>query len=130
MNTTEQVLLQIIRSIPIDEFRVSLTQLNYLPNVLCCTETWLSPKQNFNICKLKEYQPLIESFDQLRGGGVCLYIKCGISFDIIKRRSCNNIQLLSVKISNEKLKNIIISCVYNPTSVELTQTYLYYKGSG
>ena len=74
MNTTQQVLLQNIRSIPknIDELQVSLIQLNYLPSVIYCTETWLSPNQNFNIFKIEEYQPLIEKFCQRRGGGVCL----------------------------------------------------------
>ena len=93
MNTTEQVLLQNITSIPknINEFQVSLTQLNYLPSVICCTETGLSPNQNFNIFKIKDYQPLIESFRKQRGGGVCLYIKCGIKNEILKRTSCNNI---------------------------------------
>ena len=126
MNTTKQILLQNVRSIPknIDEFQVSLTQLNYLPSVICCTETWLSPNQNFNVFKLKEYQPLIESSRKRRGGGVCLYIKCGINYEIIKGTICNNIQLLSVKITNEKLKNTIITCVYIPPSAIKTQTLL------
>ena len=126
MNTTEQVLLQNIKSIPknIDEFQVSLTQLSYLPSVICCTETWLSPNQSFNIFKIKEYQPLIESSRKRRGGGVCLYIKFGINFEIIKRTSCNNIHLLSVKVTNEKLKNTIITCVYIPPSAGKTQTLL------
>ena len=126
MNTIEQVLLQNIRSIPknIDKFQVSLTQLNYLPSVICCTETWLSPNQNFNIFKIKEYQPLIESSRKRRGAIVCLYIKCKINYEIIKRTSCNNIQLLSVKITNEKLKSTIITCVYIPPGAVKTQTLL------
>ena len=124
MNTTEQIRLQNVRSVPknIDEFQVSLTPLNYLPSVICCTETWLSPYQNFNVFKLKEYQPLIESSRKRRGGGVCLYIKCGINYEITKRTSCNNIQLSSVKITNGKLKKTFITCVYIPRSAVKTQT--------
>ena len=80
-------------------------------------------KPEFHIFKIKEYQPLIES-SRKRMGGVCLYIKCAINYEIIKRTSCNNIQLLSVKIKNEKLKNTIISCVYIPRSAVKTQTLL------
>ena len=81
MNTTEQVLLQNIRSIPknIDVFQVSLIQLNYLTSVICCTKTWLSPNQIFKIFKIKEYQPLIESSRKRRGAAVCFYIKRGIN---------------------------------------------------
>ena len=126
MNTTEQVLLQNIRSIPknIDEFQVTLTQLNYLLSVICCTETWLSPNQNFKIFKIKEYQPLIESSHKRRGGGVCSYIKCGINYEIIRRTNYNNIQLLRVRITNEKLRNTMFTCVYNPPSAVKTQTIL------
>ena len=116
MNTTEQVLLQKLRTIPknIDELQVSLTQLSYLPSVICCTKTWLSPNQSFNIFKIKENQPLIESSRKRRGGGVCLYIKCGINYEIKKRTSCNNIQLLSVKITNEKIKKYnYYVCLYS-----------------
>ena len=95
-----------------------------MPSVICCTKTWLSPNQNFNIFEIKEYQPLIESSRKRRGGGVRFYIKCGINFEIIKRTSCNNIQLLSVKIIKEKLKNTIITCVYIPPSAVKTQTLL------
>ena len=45
-NTTELVFCKILdRYQKTDEFQVSLTQLNYLPRVICSTETWLSPKQ-------------------------------------------------------------------------------------
>ena len=86
MNTTEQILLQNNGSIPkkTDEFQVSLTQLNCLPSVICCTETWLSPNQNFNIFETEEYHFLIENFRKSRGGGICLYLKCGINYEIMK----------------------------------------------
>ena len=96
-----------------------------MTSVICCTETWLSPNQNFKIFKIKENQPLIESSCKRRGGGgICLYIKCGINYEINKRTSCNNIQLLSVKITNEKLKNTIITCVFISPSAVKTQTLL------
>ena len=98
--------LKKIRSIQenIDEFQVILTQLKYLPSIICCTETWLSPNQNFGISKIKEYQLLIERSRKRRGGGVCFYIKFGINYKRIERTSCNNIQLLSVKNRKWKVK--------------------------
>ena len=45
-----------------------------------------------------------------------------INYEIIKRTSFNNIQLLSVKITNEKLKITIITCVYTPPSAVKSQT--------
>ena len=47
--------------------------------------------------------------------------KCGINYELIQRTSCNNIKLLSVKITNEKLKNTIITCVHIPHSEVKTQ---------
>ena len=94
------------------------------PSVICCTETWLSSNQNFNIFQIKEYQPLIQSSRKRRGGGVCLYINCGINYEIMKRTSCKNIELLSVKITYEKLKNTNNASVYIPQSAVKTTTTL------
>ena len=74
--------------------------------------------------KIKEHQPLIERSSKRSGGGVCLYINCGLNYELIKRTSCNNNQLLSVKITNEKLKSTIFTCVYIPPRAVKTQTLL------
>lgn len=47
--------------------------------------------------------------DKKRGGGLCVYLKSGIEYEVIRKGISNeNCELLSVKVSSDNQKDILV----------------------
>ena len=96
-----------------------LRDSNYSFNILCITETWCTDstlKSNSNL-HLPNFDLISqERKTNKRGGGVLIYIhkslKCNLRNDLCVSDKDNKI--LTIEISRENDKNILLSCCYRP----------------
>ena len=98
-----------------------LRDSNYSFNILCITETWCTDstlKNNSNL-HLPNFDIISqERKTNKRGGGVLIYIhkslKCNLRNDLCV--SDKDKEILTIEISRENDKNILLSCCYRPPS--------------
>ena len=96
-----------------------LTDSNYSFNILCITETWCTDstlKNNSNL-HLSNFDIILqERKTNKRGGGVLIYIhkslKCNLHNDLCV--SDKDKEILTIEISRENDKNILLSCCCRP----------------
>ena len=91
-----QFVLQNIRSVSknLEELEVYINSMSQKPEVVCLTETWLNPSYNNNCFSLNEYQTIIPSNREKRGGGVAFFLKININGQIVKKLETSSVQLL------------------------------------
>ena len=93
-----------------------LSTSNFTPEIICLQETWQIPDPL--LYQLSNYQ-LLESNTRIntRGGGVGIFVKNGINFNVLKQYSIFSeriIETLFVEILDGSNQKIIIGSVYRP----------------
>ena len=102
----------------IDEVRHSVLQTDV--DLACFTETWLTDFVHDNVIQIPGYN--VVRRDRLIGqhGGVCLYVKESIPFEILSQYHNDQFEILWVKARPHKLPRglscIIIGSIYHPLS--------------
>ena len=102
----------------IDEVRHSVLQTDV--DLACFTETWLTDFVHDNVIQIPGYN--VVRRDRLIGqhGGVCLYVKESIPFEILSQYHNDQFEVLWVKARPHKLPRglscIIIGSIYHPPS--------------
>ncbi len=78
------ILVLNIRSISkhFDEFLVLLNTMNPKPAILALTETWLSNNLETNMYTIEGYHPIISKNRESRGGGVAIYVRNDLTYEI------------------------------------------------
>ena len=96
-----------------------LRDSNWSFNILCITETWCTDsalKSNSNLHLLNFDLISQERKTNKRGGGVLIYIhkrlKCNLHNDLCV--SDKDKEILTIEVSRENDKNILLSCCYRP----------------
>ena len=102
----------------IDEVRQSVLQTDV--DLACFTETWLTDFVHDNVIQIPGYN--VVRRDRLIGqhGGVCLYVKESIPFEILSQYHNDQFEVLWVRARPHKfprgLSCIIIGSIYHPPS--------------
>ena len=102
-----------------NETKTFYTSLNFLFDVICVSETWEDsnlPIEKNSLFNLPCYDSISQPQLQKRGGGTAIFILSSLSFQL-KKEHCiltKNSEHLSIEISNDIGKNIIVLCVYRP----------------
>ena len=92
-----------------------MTTLDSKFDLIAVSETWLSDSDNVNEFLLEGYDMVRMNRKHKRGGGVMLYISRHINYEIHTARSfvINDVlETLSIRIINEKNKDVYISVMY------------------
>jgi len=90
----------------------AIPQIEKYPDIIGFTETWLHPKTEHQY-KLHGYNAVYNS-RETRGGGIAMFVKKGITLDVIIKKKIKRIEILTIKI---KPNNIAISLIYRPPDV-------------
>ena len=95
-----------------EKLETLLSQLDFDPNIICITETWISQDKPF-IYKLKGYN-FISNLNNSRAGGSGLFIKDNINYKLIslydlKIQNCEDIW---VDLTISTNKHIVIGSIY------------------
>ena len=89
------------------------------PHVICIQESWLRDDTKFNI---KGYNIEMKNRTNRIGGGVATFIKCGISYEIIKNIP-DDIEGLSIRIKTNN-SELTITNLYIPPKITVDQDAL------
>ena len=84
-------------------------------DIIALSETWFSTSDNLNIFYLPAYQFCHRDRENRRGGGVAIYVKNGIEFDVMESLSCavdNLLECISINVCVSRKKSIIVTCIY------------------
>jgi hypothetical protein len=94
----------------INELRHYLSTLKFLPDIICIQETFLKPRNSFNI---QNYITIRK--DRINGerGGVLILVKTGINYRLIKMKD---------EIENITVEVVISNKIYNISSVYFPPT--------
>ena len=114
-----------------------MDQINHLYgecDIICCTETWLSPKLSDHLIYLdgkKVYrQDRIGNDVRSRGGGICVYVTDKLSpyCNVRDLSKCtSDFEILLLDILKPGLKYMSIICVYRPPNGKLKPCIDYLK---
>lgn len=90
-------------------------------DIVCVTESWLNEKTDTNILSINGYHIIRHDRLGRLGGGILIYIKHGIKFDIVAK-SDNQLgiphtEYMAFEASIQNYK-ILIACFYNPPDVD------------
>ncbi|KAL7377214.1 hypothetical protein ABVT39_024048 [Epinephelus coioides] len=83
-------------------------------SVIATSETWLDNEKTHNV-ELDGYELFTTNRNSKKGGGVALYVDDALRCRLVKSMSnvvTDIMECLTIEISVEKFKNIVISCVY------------------
>jgi hypothetical protein len=83
-------------------------------NVIAVSETWLDNEKGHNV-EMEGYELFTSNRTNKKGGGVALYVDTALRCTMLKSMTINIddiLESLTIEITVEKSKNIIISCVY------------------
>ena len=92
-----------------------LTQLKISFDVIAITETWFCENTVPSVFNIKDYDLYYVSRNGSKGGGVALYVKSTLKSKKIENKSfCveENFECVTVELSLESSKNVIVSCIY------------------
>ena len=92
------------------------TQFKPKFDIIAFSETWFSSNNNLNIFSLPGYQFCHMDHEDRRGGGVAIYVKNGIEFDVIESIGFAVDNLLEC-ISRKK--SIIVTCIYRQPDIKI-----------
>ena len=120
-----------IRSAPkhLKQFELYLNSLCLKFNIIGLCETWFK-QSSVDLYTLENYNHVYKYRHNRTGGGVSLFIKHFIDYEIRDDLSENNelVESLFVEIPNEKsntLRNVIIGIIYRPPNTDLESFNLY-----
>lgn len=83
-------------------------------NVIAISETWLTADKVTNI-ELDGYEITCMNRKCKKGGGVALYVENSFMYGVVDSMTVsidNILACLTIEICMEKMKNIVVSCVY------------------
>ena len=92
-----------------------MEQCEFVFNIICVSETWCSNTKLQNNSNLS-----LTGFDSVpyksRGGGVLIFIKKNLSYQIRKdlSESDKHKEIFSLKVTHKNSSNILLSCCYKP----------------
>ena len=98
----------------IDELRTFLSILDHPFQIICISETRLHDDQPLSNIEIDGYE-FIHTKTTSQCGGVGIYIKSGIEYEIINNLSLSHHNIsesIFIEIKNEKKKNIVLGCIY------------------
>ena len=96
--------------------------LNFQFDILAITETWLYSNEH-DLFEIDNYTSNFVSRDVKKGGGVGLYVNNKYKYKIKENISgskniceCSNakVESIFIEIDNNRNKNVIVGCIYNP----------------
>jgi exonuclease III len=97
-----------------DEF--AATVLTEKPDIICLTETWLNSSVDTPSIDLPNYLLSRDDRSTRKGGGVAVYVKCGITYHVLQNEAfpCKEIELLMMKLDTYRS---LLLCVYIPPNI-------------
>ena len=107
-------------------------------DIIAFSGTWFISSDNLNIFSLPGYQFCHMDRENRRGGGVAIYMKNGIKFDVMESISCavdNLLECISINVRVSRNKSIIVTCIYSqPDSkieacIDIIESFFNYKKS-
>ena len=111
-----------IRSIK-KNFKMSLNSINFTFSITCFSETWLDETNSTenSSYELPNYMSKHQVRSDRRGGGVSIYVHKTFDFKVRSNLSINNkgIESISVEISSNKKRNILVNILYRPPNGEI-----------
>ena len=115
-----------------ENFKQMLSDLQTQLTVICLSETWCQENSAANSSfQLPGYTVIHQERKHKRGGGLCVFIRNSVSYEILTNYCQNNNEneTLCFKILNEKnkKKNIIINFSYCPPGGDKKQFRNYIK---
>ena len=111
-------LLSNVMSLPpkFDEVREAITDANY--DLAFLTETWLRDHQSSNAFAMSGYNFFRRDRSKDLHGGVCIYIKDSIKYEVIDDLFDERLEAIWIKIRPPRLprgmSSIVISTIYHP----------------
>ena len=99
-----------------------LSQLDFQFDIIAVTETWFSQNTVTNVFNMKGYELFYVSRNSGKGGGVALYINSSLKCKKVENKSvCSeeNFECVTVELSMEGARNVIISCIYRKPGAPL-----------
>lgn len=94
---------------------------NYDIDILCVTETWLSPtvKEGATLINLNGFLPPLRcDRTHKRGGGVAIYVRKGLN--AIRKDLNVNLEAICLEIKLSRKKNVFVIAVYRPPNENLS----------
>ena len=91
--------------------------------MLC--ETWINTRQKLDLVQLPGYQLCHKGRHTKKGGGVAIYIRNCIDFQILYNLSCtveNVLKCISVELHIANSKPIIVSCLCGLSDIKVIQS--------
>ena len=103
------------------------------PEVLALTETWMTDDHSLVDLDIVGYQPIefrARPNAKRRSGGVALYVKDGLSFQVVSFKT--DIECLIIKITSDNKTSYNICSIYRPETIKINnfigylETVLYF----
>ena len=98
-----------------EEINTCLHSVSQNFDIIALSETWFSSNDNLNMFSLPGYQFCHMDYENRRGGGVAIYAKNFIEFDVMESLSYavdNLLECISIKLRASRKKSIIVTCIY------------------
>ena len=95
--------------------RYNVQCLSFNFDVIALSETWLNLYDNLDVLNLVGYDLCSKTRQNKRGGGVAMYIRNDIRFEVLDNISCsidNVLECICVKLYLSLKRSIIVSCLY------------------
>ena len=91
-----------------------LNQFTHHFNIILISETWINNERGMDF-GLEGYELMCMNRRNKNGGGVAMYVDMNFKYKVIENMSTvvdNVLECITIEISREKKKNIIVSCIY------------------
>ena len=111
-----------------ESFKQLLCNLKFEFRIICLSETWCDDNSS-SLFELPDYNLLFQNRVSRKGGGVCIYLHKSLIYKERNDLSINSddIQSLSVEITNKTTKNIIMNAIYRPPNGDTKYVKLILK---
>ena len=106
------------------DFRDYITELDY--HVAGVTETWLHPGIDDATVSVEGFNFIHQDRINRRGGGVGLYIKNSIQFNVVNFGCLDFVEYMWVKLLINS-KNILLGILYRPPGTNLDSFFQYFE---
>jgi hypothetical protein len=99
-----------------DKFNNFMDSSSHEFSVIGITETWLKPDSPLDLINMQNYKFIEKHRPTKKGGGVGIYIKDSLQYDLRDDLSMNEefIETIFIEIPNEKTKNKLVGVTYRP----------------
>ena len=105
-----------------DELKCVLCSMEKKPAIICLCETWLTQNDNIALYNIPEYYPIVSKCRKSqRGGGVAIYVKKGIKFEVCEVNTHQECLVIDIKLRNNLSKRVGI--IYRPPQCRVQQFF-------